>query len=218
MNVCGLCEEQLEHGYLCPGCARATTDRLDRLPKLWAALAEFLAPGSGASAQYGRTRVAEAPLPVRENVLNFRAAGGIAGVLEDWHTAMHADRGWRPPVAPAAVDQRVSAAARALRLNMYWIADFWPQAEAFATEVRALEGDVLSIVDPEDPDERRQQHGTRIGLCVAQFEDSADAEDPEVCGAVLRSYPGEAMLTCRWCLTEYGPEDYLMLKAFQPAA
>lgn len=210
MNLCGLCERQLEHGYLCPGCTRATLERLDRMPRLWSALAAFLAPGSSASTPTGRTRAAEPPLPVRENVLSLRAAGGIAGVLEDWRAAMQADRGWGPPAIPADIGRRVTVAARGLAMNMDWIANSWPQAGAFAQEVRALEGDVLTIVDPEDPDERRQRHGTRIGVCVA-------AVDGGVCGAVLRVYPGDALLTCRWCGMEYGPEQYLMLKALQPA-
>jgi hypothetical protein len=212
VTTCGLCERQLEHGYLCPGCTLATTQRLDRMPLLWDALVAFLAPGGGVAPQYGRTRAAEAPLPVRENVLNLRAAGGIAGVLEDWRDAMQADRGWGVPAVPADVGRRVVVAARALSMNIEWIAAAWPLAGEMALEVRGLERDVLSIVDPEDPIDRRHRHGTRIGLCVAQFVDS------EVCGAVLRSYPGEETLTCRWCATEYGPDDYLMLKALQPAA
>lgn len=213
MNVCGLCEHnELEHGYLCPGCTLATTERLNRMPKLWDALAAFLAPSSGGSPQYGRTHPAEAPLPVRENVLSLRAAGGIAGVLEDWRSAMQADRGWGTPAIPAAVDRRVAVAARALSLNIEWIAAAWPLAGEMATEVRNLERDVLTIVDPEDPEERRLRRGTRIGYCVAAF------PDDEVCGAVLRSYPGEATLACRWCGTEYGPQDYLLLKQLQPAA
>lgn len=216
MNVCGLCERELEHGYLCPGCRSATTERLNRMPQLWAALAVFLAPGGGAAPQYGRTRAAEAPLPVREHVLSLRAAGGIAGVLEDWRAAMQADRGWGPPAIPAAVDRRVAVAARGLAINMDWIAVEWPQAGQFATEIRALERDVLTIVDPEDPDERRRERGTPIGHCVAQV-DETSPEDPEVCGAVLRAYPGDALLICRWCGTTYGPEQYLLLKALQPS-
>ncbi|MFI1287438.1 hypothetical protein ACH4VM_02820 [Streptomyces sp. NPDC020792] len=211
MNDCGLCERGLEHGYLCPGCTRATTQRLDRMPKLWTALAAFLAPGSSTSPQYGRTRPSEAPLPAREDVLSLRAAGGIAGVLEDWRSAMQADRGWGTPAAPADVGRRVVVAARALSINIEWIASSWPLAGEMAVEVRGLEADVLTIVDPEDPEDRKRQHGTRIGYCVAQFEGG------DVCGAVLRSYPGEATLKCRWCATEYGPADYLLLKQLQPA-
>lgn len=212
MNLCGLCEQQLEHGYLCPGCTLATTQRLDRMPRLWAALEAFLAPGNSGSPQYGHTSPVEAPLPVRENVLSLRAAGGIAGVLEDWRSAMQADRGWGPPAIPADVGRRVTVAARALSINIEWIASSWPMAGAMATEVRDLERDVLSIVDPEDPDERRARRGTRIGHCVAAFPDG------EVCGAVLRSYPGQATVTCQWCGTAYGPRDYMLLKSLQPEA
>ncbi|WP_405695233.1 hypothetical protein OHA99_09315 [Streptomyces coelicoflavus] len=211
MNLCGLCEQQLEHGHLCPGCTRATLERLNRMPKLWAALAAFLAPGSSTSTPTGRTRAAEAPLPVREHVLNLRAAGGIAGVLEDWRRAMQEDRGWGPPAILADVGRRVAVAARGLAMNMDWIAAEWPMAGEMAAEVRALEADVLTIVDPEDPTDRRHRVGTRIGHCVAAVEGG-------VCGAVLRAYPGDALLVCRWCGTEYGPEQYLMLKALQPEA
>lgn len=211
MNLCGLCEQQLEHGHLCSGCARATIQRLDRMPKLWAALAAFLAPGGGTSPQYGRTAPVEAPLPVREDALNLRAAGGIAGVLEDWRNAMQADRGWGPPSIPTDIGRRVTVAARGLSMSMDWIAADWPQAGEMATEVRRLEADVLTIVDPEDPEERRHRRGTRIGHCVAAL------ADEQVCGAILRAYPGDALLTCAWCGTEYGPEQYLMLKALQPA-
>ncbi|GHF74077.1 hypothetical protein [Streptomyces thermodiastaticus] len=211
-HLCGLCEQQLEHGHLCPGCTRATTQRLERMPTLWNVLAAFLAPGSSGSPLAGRTRPAEAPLPVRENVLTLRAAGGIAGILEDWRAAMQADRGWGPPAVPVDVGRRVTVAARALAINMDWIASDWPLAGQMAHEIRGLERDVLTIVDPEDPDERRHRYGTRIGYCVAALPDG------EVCGAVLRAYPGEATLTCRWCATAYQPKDYLMLRQLQPAA
>lgn len=212
MNVCGLCEQQLEHDYLCPGCARATTERLERMPTLWAALAAWLAPGSGVSAQYGRTSPVEAPLPVRESALNLRAVGGIAGVLEDWRAAMQEDRGWGAPAVPAAIGHRVTVAARALAINMDWIVSSWPMAGDMAQEVRALERAAMSVVDPEDPDERRQRHGSPIGRCVAQFPEG------DVCGAELRSYPGQAVVSCASCGTAYGPDDYLLLKHLQPEA
>lgn len=210
MTPCGLCERQLEHGFLCPGCARATTDRLDRMPRLWQALGAFLAPSSG-SPQYGRTRPCEAPLPAREDVLTLRAAGGIAGILEDWRAAMQAARGWGQPVIPGSVERRVAVAARALSINMDWITAEWLAAGEMAREIRDLESTVLAILDPEDPDERRHRYGTPIGYCVAALPDG------EVCGAVLRSYPGQAVLTCRQCGTQYGPEQYLLLKQLQPA-
>ena len=47
---CGLCERDLEHGYLCPGDTLALAERLDRMPKIYSALAGFLS-------QIGRAHV-----------------------------------------------------------------------------------------------------------------------------------------------------------------
>jgi hypothetical protein len=210
VSTCGLCEQQLGRGHLCPGCTLATLERLERLPKLWAQLAEFLAPGSGAP-QYGRTRPVEAPLPVVEDVLSLRAQGGILGVLEDWYSAMRVDRGWARPLRRRpkgdGVGARVEAAAQALILNLEWMAEYWPTVGQFALEMRQLEREVLSIVDPRDPD----TVGRRYGYCVALN------QLDEVCGAVLRMYPGETAMTCRWCQYVYEPSDFLRLAALQPS-
>jgi hypothetical protein len=47
MNICGLCEEQLEDGYLCVGCTKSTRVRLEALPVLHRGLAALLAPAGG---------------------------------------------------------------------------------------------------------------------------------------------------------------------------
>ncbi|MFJ8109963.1 hypothetical protein [Streptomyces sp. NPDC096132] len=208
MNNCGMCEQHLEHGHLCPGCTLATLERLNRMPKLWAELAEFLAPGSQGPS-YGRTRPAEAPLPVVENVLSLRAVGGILGVLEDWYSAMRADRGWARPLRRRpkgdGIGARVEAAAQALVVNLEWMAGFWWPVGEFAKDLRRLESEVLSIVDPRDP----ATEGRRYGYCVA-------TKDGEVCGAVLRLYPGETAITCRWCRYVYQQTDFLRLRQLQP--
>lgn len=207
MNTCGLCEQQLEHGHLCPGCTLATTHRLARMPELWNDLGGFLAPAQTGTSQGGRTRLAEAPLPVSEDVLNLRAVGGIAGVLETWYRAMRHDRGWARPVKDRPMGTgfaaRVEIAARALAVNVEWISDYWPRAGEFAEAMRRLEIEVLSIVDPRD-------RGRRYGYCVATVEDGS------VCGAVLRLYEGETALTCQWCRCIYQPTDFLRLAHFQP--
>lgn len=209
MNVCGLCEQQLEHGYLCPGCTLATTERLDRMRPLWEQLAEFLTPGA-TGPQVGRSRAVEAPLPVVEEVLSLRANGGMVGVLENWHRAMRRDRGWARPLRRRpkgdGIGARVEAAAQALVVNLEWIAAYWPTAGQFALEIRQLEAEVLTIVDPPDPSER----GHRFGYCVALN------QDDEPCGAVLRLYPGETALTCRWCRCVYERKDFLRLADLQP--
>ncbi|MFE9098513.1 hypothetical protein [Streptomyces sp. NPDC007264] len=200
---CGLCERQLEHGYLCPGCILGTARRLDRMPRLYEALAAFLHPG-GRRPEFGRTRPAEAPLPVSEPVFNLRGPGGIVGVLEDWRSAMQADRGWGEPAIEGDTARRITVAARALEHNLEWIAAAWPMAGAFAEEIRGLERDVASIVNPPEP-------SLRLGNCPAVYEDGV------VCGAVLRVPAGTAEVVCRWCGCVYPPETWLQLREIQAA-
>jgi hypothetical protein len=164
MNQCGLCERELETGYLCAGCALGTARRLDRMPALYAGLAAFLRP-SGRRPELGRTRPVEAPMPIAEPAFNLRGPGGIV---------------------------------RALSINLDWIAASWPMAGAFADEIRGLERDVASIVNPPVP-------SLRLGNCPAVFQDGA------LCGAVLRVPHGTAKVECRWCGTVYPPESWLAL-------
>ncbi|WP_263170652.1 hypothetical protein [Streptomyces sp. SCSIO ZS0520] len=203
--ACGLCEQPLSEGYLCEGCTAASARRLARLPGLYDALAAYLHP-SGRRPELGRTRAAEAPLPVAEAPLSLRGPGGIVGVLEDWRAAMQADRGWGPPaVERASVERRVQVAARALGHNLDWIAGQWPAAGQFAAEMRDLERQVLSVVDPPEPT-------MRLGTCPAEYEDGT------VCGAVLRVPRGTATVECRWCGTPYPESTWLSLAALQSSA
>ena len=198
---CGLCERQLEHGYLCPGCTLGTVRRLDRMPRMYDALAAFLHPG-GRRPEMGRSRPAEAPLPIVEPAFNLRGPGGIVGVLEDWRSAMQADRGWGEPAIEGDTARRVAVAARALSINLDWVAAAWPMAGAFAEEIRDLERDVGSIVNPPEP-------SLRLGNCPAVYEDGI------VCGAVLRVPAGTARVECAWCGTAYPPESWLTLRSLQ---
>jgi hypothetical protein len=199
--ACGLCERDLEHGYLCPGCTLGTARRLDRMPRLYEALAAFLHPG-GRRPELGRSRPAEAPMPIAEPAFNLRGPGGIVGVLEDWRSAMQADRGWGEPVREGGTERRVTVAARALAMNLEWIAASWPMAGPFAEEIRGLERDVASIVNP-------PERSLRLGNCPAVYEDGV------VCGAVLRVPAGTAKVECRWCGCEYPPSTWLELRSLQ---
>ncbi|MGQ4514246.1 hypothetical protein [Streptomyces sp. DW26H14] len=203
MNQCGLCEADLEHGYLCPGCTLATLERLDRMPRLYEALAAFLHPG-GRRPETGHVRRAEPPLGLNERVFNLRGPGGIVGVLEDWRSAMQADRGWKEPPAAGLMEGRIKRAARGLALNLEWIASSWPQAGAFALEVRDLERDVASVVNPREAAERP----VRLGPCPAELAPGAR------CGAILAYRRGESAVTCRWCGSEYpaSAEAWAVLK------
>ncbi len=202
MHDCGLCEKPLSEGYLCSGCTLATARRLDRMPRLYGALAAFLHRSARGPAQYGRTQAVDAPLPAYEPALTLRGPGGIVGILEDWRTAMQADRGWTEPDCTGLTERRVIRAARALAMNLDWIASSWPAAGAFAEEIRDLERDVASIVNPPEP----AQRGRRIGACPAVYPSGT------ICGAVLRHYPGEASVTCRWCGCVFPPATWMGLK------
>ncbi|MFZ3569940.1 hypothetical protein ACOKM5_23320 [Streptomyces sp. BH097] len=209
--TCGLCETDLEHGYLCPGCTLATAHRLDDAPRWYTALAGFLQPAVTGPAEGvrngGRT---EAPLPVAEAPFSLRGPGGIVGILEDWRSAMQADREWGAPVIAGDTERRVLVAARALSINLEWISGCWPMAGAMAEEIRDLERGVRSIVEPTDPAERP----IRMGLCPTVV----DAEDTR-CGAVLTRRPGEGTVTCRWCGSTWPPSRALALaRAQQDAA
>ncbi|MFD9905614.1 hypothetical protein [Streptomyces sp. NPDC059063] len=209
MSTCGLCERDLEHGYLCPGDARALAKRLDSAPRWYEGLAAFLQPAVTGPAVGSRPR-AEAPLPLAEPAFVLRGPGGIVGVLEDWRAAMQADRGWGTPVITGDTARRIAVAARALSINLDWITASWPIAGALAEEVRDLERSVRSIVAPTDPAERL----VRMGPCP----NVVDAQDGR-CGAVLLRRPNEATITCRWCTTTWPPSRLLALaRAQQDAA
>lgn len=205
---CGLCDRDLEAGYLCPGCTLGTARRLDRAPKLYEALAAFLHPG-GRRPELGRSRPTEAPLPIAEPAFNLRGPGGIVGVLEDWRSAMQADRGWGQPAIVGNTERRIVVAARALSLNMDWIVSSWPMAGAFAEEIRDLERDVASIVNPRDPAERPK----RLGPCPAVLE-GVGGEDA-LCGAVLLLRPGQTLVSCSWCGASWGPDRWVLLALAQ---
>jgi hypothetical protein len=200
---CGLCDRDLEHGYLCPGCTLGTAKRLDRMPRSYEALAAFLHPG-GRRPELGSTRPAEAPLPICEPAFNLRGPGGMVGVLEDWRAAMQQDRGWGRPAIEGSTERRVVVAARALSINLEWIAAAWPMAGAFAEEIRGLEGDVASIVNPRDPKDRPR----RLGYCPTLL-------DEVLCGAVVALLPGRTSVSCNWCGAEWPPEKWLALAQAQ---
>jgi hypothetical protein len=205
VNVCGLCERALEHGYLCPGDTLALAERLDRLPKLYTALEAFLphaARGGSERVSSGHTTPA---MPVTEAVLDLRY-GGIAIVLERWRSDVQAARGWGQPTTEPSMERRVLVSARWLGMSLDWIVASYPSAGDLAREVRELEGAGLSIIGAL-PD-----RGRRIGQCVAVV-DRAGA----VCGATIRHQRGETKLVCPWCECVYEASDFLMLHHFQPS-
>ncbi|MFE5079940.1 hypothetical protein [Streptomyces mirabilis] len=199
---CGLCDRDIEDGYLCPGDTLGLAERLERMPKVYAALAGFLAPASAAPGERvsgsGGSR-----LPVNEAVLDLRY-GGIALVLESWLSDVQDARGWGQPAVQGGVEERVRRAARSLGANLEWVASCYPAAGDLAREVREMEGAALSIVGAA-PD-----RGRRIGQCVA-----VDLSGV-VCGSTIRHLPGETVLVCAWCGYTYEEREFLTLARLQP--
>lgn len=204
--ICTLCSKhELDYGSLCTRCTRATHDRLQRLPRMWASLEAWLVPGTSGSAQYGgRVRLAEAPLPLNQEVLDLRSAGGIVGVLEDWRAALYETRGWNPPALATSLAHRVSIAAADLDHHLDFIAR-WYAGEAFGRDVLRLVDRIRSVVQPgRDLDEP-----TFLGHCIAV--------DPSgvVCGSKLYADMARTV-QCEWCLCKYPPDTWLVLRHFQP--
>lgn len=198
-----MCDRDLEAGYLCPGDTLALAERLDRMPKVYAALAGFLTPAVHGGAERVSVKMTDAKLPVDEAVLDLRY-GGIALVLEGWRSDVQRARGWGEPAIEGSVERRVLVSARWLGMSLEWIAASYPAAGDLAQEVREMEGAALSIVGA-FPD-----RGKRIGQCVA-----VDASGV-ICGAVLRHRNGETRLVCPWCTCTYEARDFLMLRTLQP--
>jgi hypothetical protein len=204
VNDCGLCERPLEYGHLCPGDTLALAKRLERLPALAARLATSLAPVTRAPAERVSAGRPGPSSPVNESALDLWY-GGMACVLERWRSDVQAWRGWGEPVIEAGVDRRIKVAARWLGMSLEWIAAEYPSAGDLAREVRALEGEALSVLGEGD------DRGRRIGQCVTIV-----GADGAVCGAPLRHRAGETSLVCPWCEYVYEADEFLMLHHFQP--
>lgn len=203
MTECGLCERPTEDAYLCPGCERATVDRLVSLPGLYDRLGDQLAPRGRTPGLTHATGRPGSSLPLSEDALDIRGPGGAVTLLESWRAALHDYAGWSAVHPWGDYRARLSRACRALRLNMPWIVASWPAAGAMAEEIRDLVRDVESILDPVPAEER----GLRLGNCPAV--DSSGV----LCGAALRHYPGQP-LACGWCGTSYPASSWLTLRAW----
>ncbi|MFE7947387.1 hypothetical protein [Streptomyces sp. NPDC057426] len=199
--ACEVCETPIEHGYLCPGCTKVLAERLHRLPQLYRALGAFLQPAVR-GAEGGRTQAVDAPLPVNEHVLDLRGPGGMVATLESWREALHDARRWPAPVLRHGIPDRVAAAAAALHHSVDWITRYWPGAGDLAREIRDAHQAAASVVHPRLAEER----GTRLGKCPAVDPSGA------ICGAILRHFPGEPAVTCRWCGCAFEPHEWAGLR------
>ena len=202
MTVCGLCERDAGPGYLCERDTLALAERLGQLPTFAEELVDFLVPRRSGFGELVTARTAGPRSPINEDVLDLMQSNHIGEVVHSWRVDVQRER-WPqhtpPPPAGLAAD------CRWLAMELEWIVAEYAAAGELAREVRALEGQVRTIVG--DPVPRRQ----KLGVCVAVTDNQG-----AVCGAALSRLPGET-LRCWRCLASYGSEhDMLLLLHYQP--
>ncbi|MEU1496086.1 hypothetical protein [Streptomyces sp. NPDC005732] len=204
--ICTLCTTTtLTYGTLCTACTLTTLQHLQRLPRIWASLEVWLTRGSTGPAQFGgRGRSVEAPLPLNGEALTLRAAGGIAGVLEDWNDAVRETRGRPGRPRTGALAHRVRIAAGDLVQQINFIA-LWDQGPQLGREIDDLVHRAQAVAQRPEPVTK----GTYLGSCVAV--DSSGV----ICGAELWAQPGQR-IACTWCLCPYPPDQWLTLLHHQP--
>ncbi|MDX3294640.1 hypothetical protein PV569_13080 [Streptomyces scabiei] len=206
--ICTLCKKTQPYDGLCPTCTLDTLDHITAMPHLWAELEDWLVPGVRGGAQYGgRVRMAEAPLPLDEEALTLRAAGGIAGVLEDWHDAIREARHQPIPPRAGSLAHRVGAASAGVAGHIHFIAQ-WEQGAQLAREIRQLVARIRRVTEPgHELDEPKPP--LLLGYCVAV--------DPSgvVCGSRIYADIRRAV-QCGWCLALYPPDRWLELRRLQP--
>jgi hypothetical protein len=183
---------------LCPACTTRLRTHLDQLPGLYTLLAAWLTPGSRQPG-YSGSKTIEAPLPLREHVLDLRGPGGIVGVLEDWHAAIADARGFTTPSRAGSIPARIGRAVTALQANLPWISLTWEQGTALAAEIRKLHGQCHATIEPRDA-------STPIGQCPS------DLGDGQICGQTIRVPKGTQTVHCHSCGTTYPPNTWLNLR------
>lgn len=184
------------------GCRERLDGRLAALPGAWRALALWLVPSPAGDRQGARVRD-EAPLPVRLDVLDLRARGGIER-LADWERDSRELLRWPPPPFRGSVEQAVTGTVAFLRANLLWLCDQHPGIRDLDREVAEITAAIASVVDPVEPADRPR----RLGYCATVTVEG-------YCGAVVTLRPGAATAPCRWCGTDWGPDRWLQLRAAQ---
>lgn len=204
MNVCEICGEDSVGRYLCARHTGQLSDRLVELPTLYDEVGQCLVPRRSGWGEIVATKSAAGPRsPLDEDLLDTVNWGRAAEVMRLWRVDVQRER-W-PQHSPPPPPADLASDCRWLAMELGWVVAHYPGTGDLAREVRELELQARTIVG--DPAPRPQ----RLGLCVAVTDDKGT-----VCGAVISRMPGQTRLICRWCGTEYGPEQYLTLKAFQP--
>ncbi|MGH3094583.1 MAG: hypothetical protein ACRDMV_01115 [Streptosporangiales bacterium] len=119
----GCLPREATEGNLCGRCYTRLAEALDDLPVTYALLEHVLEPGSVQldDGRRKRGKRADAPVPVRLDVVAYRDHRGTASVvalLESWARLVREERGLTQPTAPATVVGEASF----LRTHLDWIA------------------------------------------------------------------------------------------------
>lgn len=193
---CTLCHQPASSTYHL-GCRRQLEEHLADLPRLYRALEMALVPSRSSSGGGLVSGSRTAPLPVRLEVLDLRARGGVEGILSTWERDVRDQLGWVEPPARGSVEAAVAGSAQFLLDQVPWIAEQHPAAYELTDELRAVVAHCRAALGHE-PAERR------IILACAT----------DGCVGVLRitlSTPGQQ---CGRCGTSYGWEE---LRTLRPA-
>ncbi|MEU2062882.1 hypothetical protein [Streptomyces sp. NPDC013455] len=204
MNICGLCEQPIETGYLCPRHTVRLAERLAELPTLYAEVAECLVPRRHSWGDIIATKGAAGPQsPLNEDVLDTVSTARAAEVVRLWRVDVQRVR-WPHHGAPAPAP--LAADCRWLAMELDWIAAHYPAAGDLAREVSDLETQARAVVG--DPVPKRKT----IGQCIAVTDDQGT-----VCGSDITHRAGESRLVCPKCGCVYeGQTDLLLLLHYQP--
>ncbi|MFE7609232.1 hypothetical protein [Streptomyces celluloflavus] len=199
--TCVVCHHALwhteQHRYACRPCEQRLAEQLTDLPGLIAHLHTLLTPHTGAPGPRV-TATKEPPAPLDLGVLD--QITGTTAVLDTWLTDWHDRLGWSPPTYHA---DPLTEAARALRLNLPWAVENHPAMDDFATELRDLHHQATATLDP-------PERTIPAGTCPTVTEDSP-------CGTALRIAPGDTVIHCPKCATQWPQHTWLRLSSAQHA-
>lgn len=189
---CAICDRPATY-RVHPGCQQRLADNLNALPGLYRDLEQVLPAGRG----HGDGPVSgsrHAPLPVRLDVLDLRARGGIEGILTTWERDVRGLLGWCPPPFRGSIEQTVDGSARFLHDQVPWLCDQHPAVRELAQEIAATVGHARSAVTGE-----RRERPLRV-VCAT-----------DGCGGILRITLNCDGRRCPRCQTSYSHEQLLDL-------
>lgn len=177
------------------GCRERLADQLRRLPNLYRALADELAPGR--SSDGGRTGSRTAPLPVRLDILDLRARGGIEGILAGWVRDLCDREQWEFPQY-GTVEAAVDSYTAILIGNLGMLCDEHPAIREIAHEIAAIVRQCEALTTGDKP-------ARRIPVACP-------------CGTVLRVTLDTPGARCSGCDAQYGHAEVLQLPMAQRTA